>query len=819
MKIPLSWLCEFTPIPLDISISEIEDVFVRVGFEVESIEVLGADIQGPLVVAQVLSIEELTEHKKPIRYVGLDCGEGQTRFVICGARNFSEGDRVVAALPGAILPGNFAISARETYGRISDGMICSARELRISEDHTGIIILPSDAAIGADATQLLEVNDVVVDLSILADRGYALSARGLAREAASSLGLPFTDPVHSINSSKYEINSAGVQVSIDDKTAASVIYMRTISNFDLNAQTPLWMSRRIEKCGMRSISLAVDITNYVMLELGQPLHAFDRDKVSGSLHIRRAAGDAFLTTLDGQKRELDPDDLVVADDVAPLALAGTMGGESSEVTASTTAIALEAARFDPISIARNSRRHKLSSEASRRLERAVDPSLAEFASARAIDLFIQLGGAAHVGSAKDGEPRYSPIISFDPNYVSMLLGTEISIETVADKLLVIGCDLDRSNPSSWRVDPPSWRGDLVHPADLVEEVGRLVGYDKITPRLPIGKKGARLTPAQARRRNLGMMLANVGFTEVMNSPFVSQEINDLLGFEGDRAKAFRLANPMSEDFPLLRTHLLPGLLTALQRNLGRGAKDPALFEIGTIFRNTTSLGEAEEVPTSSRPTNAQLAKIYQGVPHQPVHIAAVVAGNTQLDGWWGKGRAFDWSDAISMAVRLVEETGNTPRIVASNLAPWHTGRCAEILVGDVVVGHAGELHPRVLTALNLPPRSGAFVVVLSAIPFHEVNRAVPVWTMPAAIQDISLIVDSDVPAADVEAALVAGAGALLESIQLFDRYDQLGEGKVSLAYSLTFRAPDRTLTASEVSEFRTSAAASALEKCGAIVRV
>jgi phenylalanyl-tRNA synthetase beta chain len=819
MKIPLSWLREFTAIPLDISVAEIEDAFVRVGFEVESIDVLGGDIQGPLVVAQVLSIEELTEHKKPIRYVGLDCGEGQTRFVICGARNFSVGDRVVAALPGAILPGDFAISARETYGRISDGMICSARELRISDDHTGIIILPADAAIGADATQLLEVNDVVVDLSILADRGYALSARGLAREVASSLGLQFTDPVHLVDSSKYEINNAGVQVSIDDKSAASVIYMRTISNFDLTAQTPLWMSRRIEKCGMRSISLAVDITNYVMLELGQPLHAFDRDKVSGSLHIRRANDDAFLTTLDGQKRQLDPDDLVVADETSPLALAGTMGGESSEVTSSTTSIALEAARFDPISIARNSRRHKLSSEASRRLERAVDPSLAELASARAVDFFIQLGGASHIGSAKDGEPRYAPIISFDPRYVSTLLGTEISAATVAEKLLVIGCDLDQSNPDSWKVDPPSWRSDLVHPADLVEEVGRLVGYDKITPRLPIGKKGARLTQAQSRKRNLGLMLANVGFTEVMNSPFVSPEINDLLGFEGDRAKAFRIANPMSEDFPLLRTHLLPGLLIALQRNLGRGAKDPALFEIGTIFRNTTQLAVAEEVPTSSRPTDAQLAQIYQGVPQQPIHIGAVVAGNTQLDGWWGKGRAFDWSDAISMAIRLVEETGNTPRVIASNLAPWHTGRCAEILVGDVVVGHAGELHPRVVTALNLPARSCAFVVVLSAIPFHEVNRAVPVWTMPAAIQDISLIVDHDVPAADVEAALIAGAGELLESIQLFDRYDQLGDGKVSLAYSLTFRAPDRTLTAAEVSEFRTSAAASALEKCGAVVRV
>ncbi|MEI6648912.1 MAG: phenylalanine--tRNA ligase subunit beta [Actinomycetes bacterium] len=818
MKFPLSWIQDFTPVPTDIDLELLEDAFVRVGFEVESIERVGNDVVGPLIVAKVVSIEEVTGQKKPIRYVGLDCGEVDIRYVICGATNFTIGDLVVASLPGAVLPGDFAISARQTYGKVSNGMICSARELRLSDDHAGIIVLPSDSEIGSDAIALLQINDVLVDVAVNADRGYALSIRGLARELAASLALPFEDPIGAIDADKYLFTDEAVPVHIEDTSAASVIYLRTLNSFQAKAESPLWMRRRIEKCGMRAISLAVDITNYVMLELGQPLHAFDRDRVNGALHIRRAKNDKFLTTLDGQKRNLHEDDLVVADDIEPLALAGTMGGLSSEVTPATVSLVIEAARFDPISIAKNSRRHKLSSEASRRLERGVDPSLAKFASARAVDLLTQYGGAMHLGSAMAGEPRYSPIVDFDPHFVSRLLGTEVGSDVVAEKLRIVGCDIEMLTANHWRVDPPSWRSDLLAGPDFVEEVARMIGYDSIPSTLPMAKSGSTLSPLQIRKRTMTTLMSNIGFAEVLTSPFVSEAMMSTLGLDDERGRAFRIANPMSEDFPYLRTHLAPGLTSALVRNLARGAKDVAIFEVGSIFLHLTALPIAENVSTLHRPSDAILAKIYAGVPHQPLHLGAIFAGNLESRGWWGAGRKGDWSDAISLAVRLVEESGNDVQVHAVDIAPWHPGRGAELRVNDVVIGHAGELHPRVIANLELPYRTCMFVLNLSAIPFAPVKRALPVWTMPAAFQDISLIVDAHVAASDVERALRSGAGELLESIVLFDRYDKVDEGKVSLAYSLTFRAPDRTLTAEEVSGYREAAGAAAQTRLGAIIR-
>jgi len=819
MKAPLSWLREYAAIPNDLTVAQLENAFVSVGFEVESIDIQGADLTGPLVVGKVLEIEELKEHKKPIRYVGLDCGEGSTRYVICGAQNFAVGDLVVAALPGAVLPGNFAISARETYGKTSNGMICSARELGISDEHSGIIVLASDAAaIGSDAIELLQINDWVVDVAVNPDRGYALSIRGLARELAASLAVKYSDPAAAVDGSRYPINSDGVQISIDDSSAASVAYIRTIDGYNPTPGTPLWMSRRIEKCGMRAISLAVDITNYVMLELGQPLHAFDRTKVSGSLHIRRAGSDVSIKTLDGQVRKLAPEDLLVADEKQPLALAGTMGGEFSEVTDSTTSMAIEAARFNPMDIAKNSRRHKLSSEASRRLERTVDPSLAAIASARAVALMCELGGAHHLGSAVAGEPRFAPVVTINPTAISELLGLELPLDVVREKLLTVGCDVKENSETSWEIDPPSWRFDLEVLPDFAEEVARMVGYDAIPMRLPVGKSGASLTPAQKRRRSIGDLFAHSGFSEVYNYPFISQAMLDDLGFTGKRAAAFRIANPMSEDFPLLRTHILPGLLQAAVRNQSRGSKNVALFEIGTIFRNWNELPALPQISTASRPSPSDEQRIYDGVPDQPTMIGGVVLGQLSPSGWWGKGSSFDWSDAIAAVVRIVESTGHVATVHASDFAPWHPGRCAEIRVGDIAVGHAGELHPRVIEKLGLPPRSTAFAGILTAIPESGVVPAPQVWTMPAAVQDVALVVDSKVSSADLQSALIEGAGELLESITLFDRYDKMGEGKISLAYSMVFRAADRTLTAAEVSAFREAAVAVAAERYGATIR-
>jgi phenylalanyl-tRNA synthetase beta chain len=816
MRAPLSWIREFVEIPSTVTADQISDALIRVGFEVEEIIVQGGDITGPLVFGQVLSIEEITEFKKPIRYVGLDCGEGNVRYVICGATNFDINDLVVVALPGAVLPGNFVISARETYGKTSNGMICSARELGISDDHAGIMTFALGAVeIGSDALAALQLEDVIFDVAVNPDRGYALSIRGIAREVAASLGLSYVDPVDSLRSLIFETSGKGVKASIVDKDAATVFYLRTLSDFDQKAHTPIWMRRRLEKMGMRSISLAVDVTNYVMLELGQPLHAFDADKISGGISIKRAGKAMKFTTLDGQERTLDPDDLMVWDDDKPLALAGTMGGLESEITDSTTRIAVEAVRFDPVAIAKNSRRHKLSSEASRRFERTVDQSLAEFSSARFVQLLTQLSSAKHVETVSDGRAYFAPVVKVNPQEISRTLGLELSPSEIAGHLRSVGCDVDET---TFEVDPPSWRFDLIHAADFAEEVARMIGYDKIPSILPPRPLHASLTATQKRKRAISMMLASRGFAEVQTFPFTNQETIDSMGFVGERAATYRIANPMSEEFPLMRVHLVPGLIEVAARNISRGARDFAIFEMGSIFRSSQRLIPAISPALGSRPAQSIIDEMLASVPPQAFHVAGLLVGRNENEDWQGASRSYTWRDAIAYAQDILELCNLNWSIQRSDFAPWHPGRCAELIVDGKAVAHAGELHPRIVAKYGLPERSAAFAIGLSVLPETTLVKPFSVGTMPAALQDVALIVDDSVAAGDVQSALRAGAGNLLESITLFDRYDKIGDGKISLAFSLVFRASDRTLTGAEVTEAREAAVAEASRRTGAVLR-
>ena len=816
MRAPLSWLKEFVEIPKSLSADDIAQGLVRVGFEVEEIIEQGKDVQGSLVFAEVLSIEEITEFKKPIRYVGLDCGEKQTRFVICGATNFDVGDIVVVALPGAVLPGDFQIAARETYGKTSNGMICSSKELGLSDDHAGIMAFSKNqVSIKDDVRQALLIDDVIFDIAVNPDRGYALSIRGVAREIAGAFNLKFTDPVDALRSLSFVNTGKGVAPKIDEKNCASIFYIRTMSHFDSTALTPVWMRRRIEKMGMRSISLVVDITNYVMLELGQPLHAFDRHKIKGSLHLKRAGKSEKFTTLDGQIRTLDPMDLMVTDDEKPLALAGTMGGASSEITESTTEIALEAVCFDPIAVAQNSRRHKLSSEASRRLERGVDPSLAELASARFVELLTQNSSAQHVETAFTGEAKFPPIFSIDPHDISKILGFEVKPAEVARTLRVVGCDVDEKK---WMIDPPSWRPDLMNTSDIAEEVARIIGYESIPSILPNRPLHASLTPIQKRRRVIAQYLANRGFAEVLTFPFTNQKTIDDMGFVGPRAATYALANPMSDENPLMRVHLIPGLIEVAARNISRGAKSFAIFEMGSIFRSSQKLEASINPDIAKRPSADVISKIFASVPEQTEMVSGLLVGKKEEDSWQGKSADYGWQDAIAFAQEILELAQLEYEIKRSDLAPWHPGRCAELIVDGKVVAHAGEIHPRILSQYNLPPRSSAFAINIGALPNSQMVRPHRVGVMPAAMQDVALIVDSTVTALQVQEALMEGAGDLLESISLFDRYDKVGDGKVSLAFTLTFRAADRTLTSEEVSSMRESATNLASKRCGAVVR-
>jgi phenylalanyl-tRNA synthetase beta chain len=400
----------------------------------------------------------------------------------------------------------------------------------------------------------------------------------------------------------------------------------------------------------------------------------------------------------------------------------------------------------------------------------------------------------------------------------VVTGASISVETVREKLEVVGCTVTGIEKSLWTITPPSWRSDLQAPADLVEEIARMIGYQSIPSLLPPHNVSPGLTSSQMRQRAIANLLANRGLVEVQTYPFVSPETMKILGFTGDRAKAFRIANPMSEDAPLLRTHLIPGLLEAASRNVGRGAKDFALFEIGSIFRAVDASSSFVAPGVSKRPSDREIDEIYASVPEQPIHAGALFIGDCETGSWQGKGRAYDWNDAVGVITSILDACDLEWRIERSDFAPWHPGRCAEIFVGTKVVAHAGELHPRVVSAYGLPDRACAAVLNVSSLPDRSLVRAKFLGTMPIAVQDIALIVDVNVHSSRVEEALRAGAGELLESIRLFDRYDQIGEGKISLAFTLTFRAPDRTLTSAEVSAMRESAAKAAKEATGAIVR-
>ncbi|HZG04407.1 MAG TPA: phenylalanine--tRNA ligase subunit beta [Streptomyces sp.] len=837
MRAPLSWLREYVDLPAGETGRDVAAKLIAAGLEVETVEQLGAGLQGPIVVGQVLAIEELTGFKKPIRYCQVDVGDangtGEPQNIVCGATNFAVGDKVVVILPGGSLPGGFRISARKTYGKLSEGMICSASELGMGDDHSGIIVLPPEHEVGTDAIELLELVDEVLDIAVTPDRGYCLSMRGIARETAIAYGLPLRDPALLDVPAP---NAHGHPVTIEDRRGCDRFTARTVTGVRPDARSPIWLQRRLQKAGMRPISLAVDITNYVMLELGQPLHAYDRSRVNGTIGVRRARPGEKLTTLDGTKRELDPEDLVITDDSGPIGLAGVMGGADTEIadaqgTAGTTEIVIEAAHFDPVSIARTARRHKLSSEASRRFERGVDPQATSAAAQRTVDLLVLLaGGTAEAGVTEIVSPGGPHTIKMRADHPDRVAGVTYGRETVVRRLLQVGCDVYGSDELT--VTVPSWRPDLTDPNDLAEEVMRLEGYENLPSTLPRLPSGRGLTERQRLRRRVGRALAGAGYVETPTYPFVGDAVLDQLGLEPDdpRRRTVRLVNPLSDEEPALRTTLLPGLLAALRRNDGRGSQGGqaglALFETGLVFLPTGEEAPAVRLPVDRRPTDEELASLGAALPRQPRRAAVVLAGPREQDGWWGKGRPATWADAVEAARTVAREAGVELIVEADRYAPWHPGRCAalraEIDGERTLLGHAGELHPRVIKAMHLPARTCAMEIDLDLLERASSGpvQAPLVSTFPVATQDVALVVDASVPAARVEAALRAGAGDLLESLRLFDVFtgEQLGEGKKSLAYALRFRAPDRTLTAEEASAAREAAVAAAVERTGAVLR-
>ena len=864
-RIPLTWLAEHTELTSGASAQQVATDLSRVGLEEEAI--FGAQVTGPLVVGRVLElVKEPQKNGKTINWVRVDVGpehneeldnpkdpqpgqERPSRGIICGAHNFVEGDLVVVSLPGTVLPGDFAIAARRTYGHTSDGMICSGDELGLGEDPSGedgIIVLGRGHAEGLtgepgdDAIALLGLADEVVEVNVTPDRGYCFSMRGVAREYSHATGASYTDPVSTVAVPSADAGGLAVQLRDDapirEVAGCSRFVALEVRGVDPAAQTPRWMARRLTLAGMRPISLIVDVTNYVMLDLGQPLHAYDADQVVAPIVVRRARKGEKLTTLDDVARTLDLEDLLITDSdggegARILGIAGVMGGESTEVSAATTNIVLEAATFHSISVARSARRHRLPSEASKRFERGVDPQLPLAAAYRAAQLIVEFGGGEIASSVTDegGAPAASAPIALPLGDAERVVGIAYTPEQMRGSLEMIGCRVEDGSEGTLSVTPPTWRPDLTIREDLIEEIARLVGYETIPSILPTAPGGRGLTRAQRARRDANRALAEAGLVEVTSYPFVGEGIFDALRYEpGDaRREAVRLLNPLADDEPLMRSSLLQTLLPVARRNLGRGEESVAIFQLGTTSRSRGE-GSRSPVPAAAqRPTDAELEQVLAALPLQTRTLAAVVGGASGPDSWQGEVAPWGWADAFDLARRAAAAVGAELEVRQTEHAPFHPGRAGElrVLAADgesTVIGHAGELHPAVVKEFGLPARTSAFELDLEALiaSAPAVVVAAPVPTYPVAKEDFAFVVDQEVPAAAVEAAIVVGIGDLAENVHLFDVFtgEQIGEGKKSLAFAVRLRSTEGTLTAEQIGEARKRCIAAVDAAVGGVLR-
>ncbi len=830
MRAPLSWVRDYADLPAAMTGRELAEVLIRAGLEVETVDEIGSELQGPLVIGRVVDlVDEPQKNGKVIRWCHVDVGEHNgpsgPRGIVCGAVNFEVGAHVVVALPGAVLPGGFEISARKTYGHISDGMICAEDELGVGDDHSGIWVLAdTDGAglpwtPGAPAVAALGLRDDVLDIAVTPDMGYCLSIRGIAREAAQLLGIGFRDPVAVPVPERV---AAGFPIVLESP-ACPLFVAIGVDGVDPARPSPAWMQRRLRQAGMRSLSLAVDITNYVMLETGQPLHAYDAEALVAPIVVRQARTGEKLRTLDGTTRNLSTDDLLITDGSGPIGLAGVMGGESTELRESTTRIVIEAAHFLPGGIARTSRRHKLGSEAARRFERGVDPGASYAAAHRVADLLVELaGGTKSAAETVAGAVPAVASATIPADLPSRILGMAAPQDRVSEILRASGVDV-AVDGDALTLTAPHWRPDLRDPYDFVEEVGRKTGLDKLPSIVPTPPVGRGLTDEQRLRRAVNAALVAAGYVEVLSFPFIGSASLDRLQVPDNdpRRELVRLENPLSDAEPYLRTTLIPGLLEAVTRNTSRGNDDLALFETGSVF---LAAGEAlAPLPdVSDRPTDEELAAITAALPRQPRHAAGVIAGDWAGAGWQGVAVPAGWQQAVAAVQVAGRAVGLNLTPEAAEIMPWHPGRCARFTVGGVVLGHAGELHPAVCKAVGVPPRTAVFEFDLDALIAAAPERGSIslLSSYPVAKEDVALIVAIGVPAAEVAAALRDGAGALLESVTLFDVYEgpQVGAGKKSLAFAMRFRAPDRTLTDAETAAARDAAVAVASERFGAVQR-
>jgi phenylalanyl-tRNA synthetase beta chain len=812
MKLPLSWLRSFVDLD-DLTVDELVDVMSLNGLEVEEVHHPGAGTRGVRTKRVVSWAPHLDADK--LRTVTVTDGTDEVGLV-CGASNFDVGDVVAHAEVGASIPPQdgggepFVLAARELRGVVSNGMLCSARELRLGDDHSGIMVLPDDTPLGIDLTEVLPVGEPVIEVAVLADRGDHHSVLGVAREVAAILGRDLRVPDVPALPEPTDV----VPVTIADDAGCGRFVTRVVEGVT-NGPSPWWLRQRLAQCGVRSISLVVDVTNFVMLELGQPLHAFDLDRLAGpSLHVRTAASGERFTTLDDVERTLEPGDLVIDDADGPVSLAGVMGGASTEVGDTTTRVLLEGATWDPSAIRATSRRLGLVSEASMRFERRVDPAGADRAVARAAQLLVELGGgtAGGVSAATRAEPvaALAPHASVlhDPAGAARLLGLD-DLDGPAQAALLerLGCEVTplrdggSDGAGMLAVVPPTWRGDLTRPIDLVEEVARLHGYASIPATMPVVTQRGGLTPVQRALREVRSTVRAGGLHETMTRPFVGERA--LTGTWPSDGRVV-LENPLAANAAAMAPSLVEGLLTAVRRNVGQGRPGAGLFEVARVFRPA---GDPIEQGLAGAPGWEWSDPAGARLPTQP-RVLGLAAQGLRFGPGWLDGDA-TWSvydllavldDVVALLAPADDGTFTLVRQPAEG-AGFHPGRSAALLLRGVEVGFVGQLHPVEAEERDLPEPVVVAELLLDPLLAPTaaglpLTQARPLATHPAMTIDVALVADESVPYDTLAGVVAAGAGDLLDGMRVFDVYrgEQVGEGRRSVAITLRLQDPARQLT-------------------------
>ncbi len=773
MKFSEKWLRQWVNIEVDTQ--ELVDKITMAGLEVDDVEAVAGEFTG-VIIGEIVACEQHPDADK-LRVTQVSTGS-ESFQVVCGAPNARVGIKVPFATVGAVLPGNFKIKKAKLRGVESFGMLCAEEELGMAESSDGLMELPLDATVGQDIREYLSLDDKIIDVDLTPNRGDCLSIAGLAREVSANFLADVT-----------EEQVAEVAPAIDDTFMVNIdapqgcprYVGRVIRNVDVSRSAPLWLTERLRRSGIRSIDPVVDVTNYVMLELGQPMHGFDLDTLSGSIHVRMAKAEEKLTLLDGQEVTLNDNTLVIADEQKALAIAGVMGGEGSGVSEKTRNIFLESAFFDPITIAGKARYYGLHTDSSHRFERGVDFQLQKKAVERATALIVDICGGEPGPVAEVASEAHLPAlreVTLRSEKVTSLLGMAIENSHIEALLSRLGLGLAVDGDGRWKVSVPSWRFDISIEEDVVEELGRIYGYNNLPESTPTALlKMKQVDESQVQESDIRRALTARGYQEAVCFSFIAPELHKLFD---PQHEPVALSNPIASDLSVMRTTLLPGLVKTAGYNLNRQQSRVRLFETGLTF-----VKEGDELK-------------------QEPMLAALITGSRHPESWQGKAEAVDFFDLKGDFEVVFElgQAGNEFVFRKGEHAAMHPGQCAEIVRDGNVIGHMGALHPSLAKTMDMPAAAYLVELSLKAVTEGKVTRFAALSKYPEVRRDLALVVNTSIAAGDIERAIESEAGELLRRVNTFDVYAGQGieEGCKSLAMGLTLQHPSRTLKDDEVNE-------------------